>query len=202
MWVIRVPIKPYIFWIKIILAIFVAKIRPHKTIFSALTNLTTYFDSSKELSKRKQNLQCLLCLVSCLFCLLAMYATGAPPRPFYMFENWFRRCATATQGSIGIPLVVASLSFEAACVCCLAWLVVHLTTCSTSGAWGLYSKWYQEFWLDKSGVLETLCQFQPVSFSLQCFVSCFYTHFDSRAIPNSPNISECCPFSCWVWDWV
>ena len=43
------PIKPYIFWIKIILAIFLAKTRPDKTIFSALTNLTTDFDF--ELSK-------------------------------------------------------------------------------------------------------------------------------------------------------
>jgi len=37
-------IKPYIFWIKIILAIFLAKTRPDKTIFSALTNLTIDFD--------------------------------------------------------------------------------------------------------------------------------------------------------------
>ena len=34
-------IKPYIFWIKIILAIFLAKTRPDKTIFSALTNMTS-----------------------------------------------------------------------------------------------------------------------------------------------------------------
>ena len=40
MLIIRGPIKPYIFWIKIILAIFLAKTRPDKTIFSALTNLT------------------------------------------------------------------------------------------------------------------------------------------------------------------
>ena len=32
MLIIRGPIKPYIFWIKIILAIFLAKTRPHKTI--------------------------------------------------------------------------------------------------------------------------------------------------------------------------
>ena len=38
-----------------------------------------------------------------------------------MFENRFRRCASATLGFVGIPLVVASLSFEAACVCCAAW---------------------------------------------------------------------------------
>ena len=50
--IIRGPIKPYIFWIKIILAIFLAKTTPDKTIFSALTNLTIYFDWSKELSKR------------------------------------------------------------------------------------------------------------------------------------------------------
>ena len=57
-------IKPYIFWIKIILAIFLAKTRPDKTIFSALTNLTIYFDWSRELSKIWiQNPQCLLCLV-------------------------------------------------------------------------------------------------------------------------------------------
>ena len=40
MLIIRGPIKPYIFWIKIILAIFLANPRPDKTIFSALTNLT------------------------------------------------------------------------------------------------------------------------------------------------------------------
>ena len=44
MLIIRGPIKPYIFWIKIILAIFLAKTRPDKTIFSALTNLAIYFD--------------------------------------------------------------------------------------------------------------------------------------------------------------
>ena len=49
MLIIRGPIKPYIFWIKIILAIFLAKTRPDKTIFSALTNLTIDFDF--ELSK-------------------------------------------------------------------------------------------------------------------------------------------------------
>ena len=48
----RGPIKPYIFWIKIILAIFLAKTRPDKTNLSALTNITIYFDWSKELSKR------------------------------------------------------------------------------------------------------------------------------------------------------
>ena len=46
---IRGPIKPCIFWIKIILAFFLAKTRPDKTIFSALTNLTIDFDF--ELSK-------------------------------------------------------------------------------------------------------------------------------------------------------
>ena len=49
MFIIRGPIKPYIFWIKIILAIFLAKTTPDKTIFSALTNLTIDFDF--ELSK-------------------------------------------------------------------------------------------------------------------------------------------------------
>ena len=44
MLIIRGPIKPYIFWLKIILAIFLAKTRPDKTIFSALTNLTIDFD--------------------------------------------------------------------------------------------------------------------------------------------------------------
>ena len=44
MLIIRGPIKPCIFWIKIILAIFLAKTRPDKTIFSALTNLTINFD--------------------------------------------------------------------------------------------------------------------------------------------------------------
>ena len=45
MLIIRGPIKPYIFRIKVILAIFLAKTRPHKTIFSALTksNLTSDF---------------------------------------------------------------------------------------------------------------------------------------------------------------
>ena len=47
MLIIRGPIKTYIFWIKIILAIFLAKTRPVKTIFSALTNLTIDFDRSK-----------------------------------------------------------------------------------------------------------------------------------------------------------
>ena len=46
---IRGPIKPYIFLIKIILAIFLAKTRPDKTIFSTLANLTIDFDF--ELSK-------------------------------------------------------------------------------------------------------------------------------------------------------
>ena len=49
MLIIRGPIKPYTFRIKIILAIFLAKTRPDKTIFSALTNLTIDFDF--ELSK-------------------------------------------------------------------------------------------------------------------------------------------------------
>ena len=49
MLIIRGPIKPYTFWIKIILAIFQAKTRPDQTIFSALTNLTIDFDF--ELSK-------------------------------------------------------------------------------------------------------------------------------------------------------
>ena len=63
MLIIRGPIKPYIFWIKIILAIFLAKTRPHKTIFFALTNLTIDFDF--ELSKIWiLNPQWLLCLVS------------------------------------------------------------------------------------------------------------------------------------------
>ena len=44
MLIIRGPIKPYIFWIKIILAIFLAKTRPDKTISTALTNLTIDFD--------------------------------------------------------------------------------------------------------------------------------------------------------------
>ena len=44
MLIIRGPIKPYIFWIKITLAIFLAKTRPDKTIFSALTNLSIDFD--------------------------------------------------------------------------------------------------------------------------------------------------------------
>ena len=49
MLIVRGPIKPYIFWIKIILAIFLAKTRPDKAIFSDLTNLTIDFDF--ELSK-------------------------------------------------------------------------------------------------------------------------------------------------------
>ena len=49
MLIIRGPIKPYEFWFKIILAIFLEKTRPDKTIFSALTNLTIDFDF--ELSK-------------------------------------------------------------------------------------------------------------------------------------------------------
>ena len=62
MLIIRGSRKPCIFWIKIILAIFLAKTRPDKTIFSALTNLTIDFDF--ELSKILMlNPQCLLCLV-------------------------------------------------------------------------------------------------------------------------------------------
>ena len=49
MLIIRGPIEPYIFWIKIILAIFLAKTRPDKAIVSDLTNLTIDFDF--ELSK-------------------------------------------------------------------------------------------------------------------------------------------------------
>ena len=44
MLIIRGPIKPHIFKFKIILAIFLAKTRPDKTIFSSLTNLTVDFD--------------------------------------------------------------------------------------------------------------------------------------------------------------
>ena len=44
MLIITGPINPYIFWFKIILAIFLAKTRPDKTFFSALTNLTIDFD--------------------------------------------------------------------------------------------------------------------------------------------------------------
>ena len=44
MLIIRGPVKSYIFGIKIILAIFLAKTRPDKTIFSTLTNLTIDFD--------------------------------------------------------------------------------------------------------------------------------------------------------------
>ena len=51
--IIRGPIKPYIFWIKIILAIFLAKIRPDKTNFSALTNLTIDFDFELNYQKYK-----------------------------------------------------------------------------------------------------------------------------------------------------
>ena len=47
--IIRGPIKPYIIWIKIILAIFLAKTRPDMTISSALTNMTIDYDF--ELSK-------------------------------------------------------------------------------------------------------------------------------------------------------
>ena len=49
MLIIRGPIKPYEFWFKIILAIFLEKTRPDKTIFATLTNLTIDFDF--ELSK-------------------------------------------------------------------------------------------------------------------------------------------------------
>ena len=49
MLIIRGPIKPYTFCIKIILAISLAKTRPDQTIISALTNLTIDFDF--ELSK-------------------------------------------------------------------------------------------------------------------------------------------------------
>ena len=52
MLIIRGPIKPYIFWLNFILAIFLAKTIPDKTILSALTNLTIDFDWTIELSKR------------------------------------------------------------------------------------------------------------------------------------------------------
>ena len=59
MLIIRGPIKPCIFWIKIILAIFLAKTRPDKAIFSDLT-----IDFDFELSKIYMlNPHCLLCLV-------------------------------------------------------------------------------------------------------------------------------------------
>ena len=61
MLIIRGPIEPYTFRIKIILAIFLAKTRPDKTILSALTNLTIDFDFEM------QNPQCLLCLVVHMF---------------------------------------------------------------------------------------------------------------------------------------
>ena len=44
MLIIRGPIKPYKFWIKIILAIFLENTRPNKIIFSALINLTIDLD--------------------------------------------------------------------------------------------------------------------------------------------------------------
>ena len=47
MLIIRGPIKPCIFWIKIILAIFLAKTRPDKAIFSDLTNLTLNYQKYK-----------------------------------------------------------------------------------------------------------------------------------------------------------
>ena len=72
MWIIRGPIKPYILWIKIILAIFLAKTRPDKTIFSALTNLTIDFDF--KLSEVKMlNPHCLLCLVLLITCIKKLW---------------------------------------------------------------------------------------------------------------------------------
>ena len=59
MLIIRGPIKPYIFWIKIILAIFLAKTRADKTNFSALTNLTIDFDAESALFI----LSCCLCIL-------------------------------------------------------------------------------------------------------------------------------------------
>ena len=53
MLIIRGPIKPYIFWIKIILAIFLAKTRSDKTIFSALTTLTFILTDQKNYQKNK-----------------------------------------------------------------------------------------------------------------------------------------------------
>ena len=52
MLIIKGPIKPYIFLIKIIQAIFLAKTRPDEAIFSDLTNLTNLtIDFDFELSK-------------------------------------------------------------------------------------------------------------------------------------------------------
>ena len=64
MLIIRGPIKPCIFWIKIILAIFLAKTRPHKTIFFALTNLTIDFDL--ELSKYKCYIRIVYLVLLCV----------------------------------------------------------------------------------------------------------------------------------------
>ena len=79
MLIIRGPIKPYIFWIKIILAIFLAKTRPDKTNFSALTILTIDFDAESALFT-----------LSCL--ILFFYGNGGYSLPSFA-ENifgWFR----------------------------------------------------------------------------------------------------------------
>ena len=81
MLIIRDPSTPIYSESKIILAIFLAKTRPDKAIFSDLTNLTIDFDF--ELSRIfMQNPHCLLCLVIIIFpnSLLqwtALWATGA-----------------------------------------------------------------------------------------------------------------------------
>ena len=89
-------IKPYIFWIKIILAIFLAKTRPDKTIFSALTNLTIDFDWSKELSKiQMQNPQCLLCLVLISFSFsLFLTLSGPSSKRWSAWTRWLCRSWT------------------------------------------------------------------------------------------------------------
>ena len=75
MLIIRGPIKPYIFWIKIILAIFLAKTRPDKTNFSALTSLTIDFDAESALFTLSCSVLVLFLFLSFMCNLSLLYVT-------------------------------------------------------------------------------------------------------------------------------
>ena len=85
MLIIRGPIKPYKFWIKIILAIFLAKTRPDKTIFSALTNLTIDFDWSKNYQKDK-------CRIRIVYFVLLSLIFKGPSFFHFQISQHFQLC--------------------------------------------------------------------------------------------------------------
>ena len=88
MLIIRGPIKPYIFWIKIILAIFLAKTKPHKTIFFALTNLTIDFDFLHDWLWiiKNINAESAVFTLSCLFIFLSCRSVHPPFYPVALYS--------------------------------------------------------------------------------------------------------------------